>query len=1064
MADQLNIILVPHTHWDREWYQTFQQFRIRLVHTIDKLLDILDRDDKFSHFMLDGQTIVLDDYLEVQPEQEERLRGYVRAGRIEVGPWYLQPDEFLVSGESLIRNLQIGLRRAAEFGGGMRVGYVPDCFGHIAQLPQILRGFGIDNAIFWRGVGEEAHKSEFYWAAPDGTQILVAHLADPLGYSNARLMPLQAEEFATRVKLLASQILPKATTNTLLFMNGSDHLEPQDGLPGIIEAANGLLAHISADQGKILTHVELDGANSDDRHFDAIHVRIGTLPQYVVALRQQMNGRAQGTQKTQKTQETQGTEGTGKREEGEDGPREAMQVLQGEMRSSQFSHLLPSVLSTRMWIKQQNTATEHLLERWVEPLAAWAWKLGAAYPGGLVKLAWKYLLQNHPHDSICGCSIDQVHRENAIRFTESQQVAEGALAQVMHSLIAAMDTRAPVAVTHTSHKPLPIVVFNPAPGPRTEAVQAVVQFPGSLQNAVIIDERGEQMPYGVVKRWRQEIGSMPVSRETVAAAVALAGEQAPGEFIRMAEGMVTMFLGQPQQAYEITQVRIDTQRQPGVAYIELMLAPQERVTDYNQELLAVEQQMFAVLQREDINMLEVSVIDQAHETIDFVAADLPAYGMKTFWMYSRGLTEEAHIPPASALAGDQRSIENEWYRVEASAEDGTLTVSDKQTGAVFTGLNRFVDGGDVGDLYTYCPPAQDTLISNPEEPPKIELVSAGPVRATLRVTGNWSLPGTCLDDRSGRDSQAVICQISSEITLIPGVRRVDIHTSVENKVKDHRLRVIFPVSYTVDSASAEGTFEVRRRPATALRPEDVTDWLEEPVNTFPQKRFVDISDGTTGLGILNRGLPEYEVLREGPGIAPGQTAVAVTLLRCVEWLSRADLSTRRGHAGPMEFTPDAQCLGRQEFDYALVPHSGDWEAGEALVLREAQAFNTPVRAVVLSPAEARAEEQKEKQTAEASPAEALPLTSRAMLIEVEPRELVVSAIKRANSGDGLVVRVYNPLAHAVEAAFRPGFAATRVFVANLEEEPQEQLLWSGEGDGPLHVGIRAGGIMTLLFL
>src|SRR3989441_12550139 len=158
MTQQLNIIIVPHTHWDREWYQTFQQFRLRLVHAIDKLLDILDRDPRFSNFMLDGQTIVLDDYLEVRPEQEERLKKHTRAGRIQVGPWYLQPDEFLVSGESLIRNLQIGLQRAADFGEPMRVGYVPDCFGHIAQLPQILRGFGIDNAVFWRGVGADAQK------------------------------------------------------------------------------------------------------------------------------------------------------------------------------------------------------------------------------------------------------------------------------------------------------------------------------------------------------------------------------------------------------------------------------------------------------------------------------------------------------------------------------------------------------------------------------------------------------------------------------------------------------------------------------------------------------------------------------------------------------------------------------------------------------------------------------------------------------------------------------------------------------------------------------------------
>src|SRR5438105_15395170 len=293
MTEQLNILIVPHTHWDREWYQTFQQFRIRLVKTVDKLLALLDQDPHFRFFMLDGQTIVLDDYLEVRPEQEARLQHFIRSGRILVGPWYLQPDEFLVSGESLIRNLQIGLQRAAEFGGGMRIGYVPDCFGHIAQLPQILQGFGIDNAVFWRGVGAEAHKSEFYWAAPDGTQVLVAHLADPLGYSNARLMPLEAEEFATRVKLLTAQILPRATTNTLLFMNGSDHLEPQDGLPETIEAANALLAHISPEHEKILTHVGHVAQDNNARHFDGIQVHIGTLPQYVETIRQQNGGHAQ---------------------------------------------------------------------------------------------------------------------------------------------------------------------------------------------------------------------------------------------------------------------------------------------------------------------------------------------------------------------------------------------------------------------------------------------------------------------------------------------------------------------------------------------------------------------------------------------------------------------------------------------------------------------------------------------------------------------------------------------------------------------------------------------------
>src|SRR5713226_6912484 len=276
MTEQLNIVLVPHTHWDREWYQTFQQFRIRLVHVVDKLLDILESDPAFSHFMLDGQTIILDDYLEVRPQEEERLKKHTRSGRITVGPWYVQPDEFLVSGESLIRNLQIGLKRAAEFGEPMRVGYVPDCFGHIAQLPQILQGVGIDNAVFWRGIGAEARKSEFYWAAPDGTSALVLHLAGAMGYSNARDLPLKPDEFITHVELLTVPLLEKATTNTLLFMNGSDHLEPQDGLPATIKAANEHLAHIDP----TIVGTRFIASSTIASSYQGIQLCIGTLPQY----------------------------------------------------------------------------------------------------------------------------------------------------------------------------------------------------------------------------------------------------------------------------------------------------------------------------------------------------------------------------------------------------------------------------------------------------------------------------------------------------------------------------------------------------------------------------------------------------------------------------------------------------------------------------------------------------------------------------------------------------------------------------------------------------------------
>ncbi|HKV58326.1 MAG TPA: glycoside hydrolase family 38 C-terminal domain-containing protein [Ktedonobacteraceae bacterium] len=995
MTGRLNIVLIPHTHWDREWYQTFQQFRIRLVHAVDMLLDIMERDPDFSHFMLDGQTIVLDDYLEIRPEQEERLKKYTRSGRITVGPWYVQPDEFLVSGESLIRNFQIGLKRAAEFGEPMRVGYVPDCFGHIAQLPQILQGVGIDNAVFWRGVGSEAHKSEFYWAAPDGTKTLVLHLAGGMGYSNARDMPLKPGEFATYVELLIKPLLEKATTGTLLFMNGSDHLEPQDGLPATIKAANEQLAHVNPDS------------------YQGIQVRVGTLPQYVAAVQDYL-----------------ARTGTG-----------SLQTLSGEMRSSQYSHLLPSVLSARMWLKQQNAETEHLLERWLEPMTAWASKLGAPYPAGLIQQAWKLLLQNHPHDSICGCSIDQVHRENRARFAQSQQIGEQLVIQALQHLASSTDTRASALNLaqdeQITREAVPIVAFNPAPGPRTDTVIVDAPIAHMDSHAVIVDERGQRMPHHVVKRWRQEIGSAPVAREMLSAMVAMMDMQEPGEFIAMAEGLLANYIGQPGDGkpYEVAGIQVEEGQKPGVASIEVLLAAAGQGRALQQKLYAAERQILALADRQDIHTLEFTAIDEARETIEFVVADLPAYGLKTFWVLPDA-AEVASNTLMSSLVSATNSIENEFYRVEASNQDGTLTVIDKQTSVVLSGLNRFIDGGDIGDLYNYCPPEHDLLVSDLAQPPAIE-VALSPTSVKLRVSGQWSLPKAATADRVSRSDERLLCPITSEITLSPGVQRIDIHTSIENMVEDHRIRVTFPVLYTVESVAAEGTFEVRIRPTAAPRPADVADWSEEPVNCFPQKRFVDIGDGKTGMAVLNRGLPEYEVIQDDAG----QPAIALTLLRCVAWLSRGDLTTRRGHAGPMLATPEGQCLGHHEFDYALVMHSGDWQAEDALVLREAQAFNMPIRAIATNQHEGS-------------------LPSTTSMVEVEPRSIVVSAIKR--NGEGVIVRIYNPLSRTVEASLRPGFACEKAFATNLLEERGQQLPWNGRE--PLRVGLRSGEIATILFI
>ncbi len=230
--------LVTHTHWDREWYLTFQQFRLKLVHLVDDLLDILDKDPLFVNFLLDGQTIVLDDYLLMRPDRRHDLEKYIQAGRISVGPWHILPDEFLVSPEATIRNLLQARRTGRQFGPLMQVGYVPDPFGHIGQMPQILSGFGITSTCVQRGLSDEP--CEFWWRAPDGSQVLMAYLRD--GYGNAADLPDDnPTRFRAEVRRLSAALAPFTATDHILLMWGTDHKEASPGTSRMVAAAQGQL-------------------------------------------------------------------------------------------------------------------------------------------------------------------------------------------------------------------------------------------------------------------------------------------------------------------------------------------------------------------------------------------------------------------------------------------------------------------------------------------------------------------------------------------------------------------------------------------------------------------------------------------------------------------------------------------------------------------------------------------------------------------------------------------------------------------------------------------------------
>src|SRR5262252_4232575 len=408
----LDIHVVSHTHWDREWYLTHEQFRFRLVSLIDRLLDLLEADPSYKYFHLDGQTIILEDYLEIRPEQEPRLRAAIEAGRILIGPWYVMPDEFLVTGESLVRNLLRGHRISRRFGTPMPVGYLPDLFGHVAQMPQIWRQVGLDNTILWRGFG--GRDAEYWWTAPDGSRVLMMHLP-PEGYCNATRLVFDPGAMMARAAEKVGYERARTRTGQALLMNGVDHVEPHGAIPGLIERLS---------------------AQPDQR---AHH---STLPAYVAAVRAAVE--------------------TG---------HPPLETVAGELRGgTDYANLLPGVLSARVYLKQQNADVEALLESYAEPLALFASIASVSrYPAGELRHAWKTLLQNHPHDSICGCSIDAVHEENVTRFARARQAAEIAGARS----VKAMGSRLPP----TSSRSLAAVVLNTDRQCWSGIVEAAIEIP-----------------------------------------------------------------------------------------------------------------------------------------------------------------------------------------------------------------------------------------------------------------------------------------------------------------------------------------------------------------------------------------------------------------------------------------------------------------------------------------------------------------------------------------------------------------------------------------------------------
>jgi 2-O-(6-phospho-alpha-D-mannosyl)-D-glycerate hydrolase len=412
------------------------------------VLGELERDERLR-FTLDGQLATVDDYLEIRPEAEDRIRRLVRSGRLAIGPWQTLVDEFLVDGETIARNLETGLARAAELGGTMRVGYLPDMFGHVAQMPQILRAAGLETAVVWRGVPEAVAFHRFVWESPDGSSVVAEYL--PGGYGNAA--------YVQDPETLEERYRSWFGSDDILGMVGTDHMPLVRGLPA--------------------------------------NAHVGTLAEYLSAA-----------------------------------SADGLPTWRGEMRSAARANLLPGVVSARIDLKAACSRAERGLERYAEPLQT---LYGDDDPEPFLRQAWARMFQNAAHDSICGCSADEVSAQVLVRYAEAEQIAH----ELTQRALRRIATQVPRGA---------FAVVNPSPWARTDLVELELVVPDDWEAVALELPDGTQVATQELRRqdpllWEQTLVAAAVPE---AIARRLHGRELFGRYVkgyRIEDGRAVLDVG-----------------------------------------------------------------------------------------------------------------------------------------------------------------------------------------------------------------------------------------------------------------------------------------------------------------------------------------------------------------------------------------------------------------------------------------------------------------------------------------------------------------------------------------
>ncbi|MBQ2726614.1 MAG: hypothetical protein IJF78_12990 [Clostridia bacterium] len=768
----MKIFLYSGTHWDREWYQTFQGFRHRLVEMTDLMLDGLDRRDDYGVFHFDGQTIVLEDILEIAPDLEPRLAKYIKDGRIVIGPWYCMPDEFIISGESLIRNLQIGREICHRWGVEPSCeGYICDIFGHIAQMPQIFDGMNIHHAVLGRGTNEHNVPMHFRWRSPDGTDVRTFKLKDAKGYSDftevgARTTgPAEGvpeEEIVKRIREYVTARADEANIPVVMYLDALDHNNWHADSPTYVKA----LQKVFPDAEVYHTDIA-EFCRAVDEYKDQLPFRDGEL-------------------------------------------NETTKLPGG------YAHLITNVLSSRYPIKKANDIIQTRLEKIVQPLYACGMSRSR---DGFLKLAQKYLIQNHPHDSICGCSIDQVHRDMMHRFDQSRLILDEIMSRVEYSLRDG-SFAAPVKIADDSRPARILRIYNPLPYRMKKMIRCDLRLP---------------------KNWNKY--SEPFGYEDVCAFKLYTAD---GTEVPYGIRDITTYGHE-----DVYTIHIETELLPS-GYTDLEVRPSDKPTRYLEK-----------------------------------------------------------------LSGTAYTAENQWLILTVNESNGTVSLTDKETGYTADNLLTLMDNGEIGDGWFHCSPKIDRIVT--QTVVSVEKCENSINAATFRIHVNLRLPVEIDRHNFGtrRAEETVDCPVIHEVTLYRTEKYVQVKTIVDNRAKDHRLKLRLPTGILGDSYKASQAFALVER-KTGSDP-DTADWKETAVAEKATEGVVVKANGEAGLAFISKyGLHECAVYENGD--------MDITLLRCY----RKTVGTNG--------EPDGQLIGTHEFEYLIAPV----KKADSGLIRLEDAFRTDV--------------------------------------------------------------------------------------------------------------------------